>query len=108
MKDSDSDELSTKLRTWRVSPQVPPSFQREVWSRIAARQSEREQAFWAKLVEWFASVLARPRYALGLVLLSTSISLAAAHVQSQEARAKDWKTLEARYAASINPLEMGR
>jgi hypothetical protein len=108
VKDSDSDELSAKLRAWRVSPQVPASFHREVWSRIAARQSERDQAVWSRGIEWLVSALLRPRYAVALVVMSTSLSLAAAHIQSQETQAKNWKTLEARYAASINPLAMGR
>jgi 16S rRNA A1518/A1519 N6-dimethyltransferase RsmA/KsgA/DIM1 with predicted DNA glycosylase/AP lyase activity len=42
MKNPQTDELTTKLLTWQVSPRVPASFQREVWRRIAARQGERE------------------------------------------------------------------
>jgi hypothetical protein len=102
------DDLSAKLRTWTVVPQVPNSFQREVWQRIAARQSEREEAFWSRIVQRFSTQLVRPPYATALVVLSLSVSIGVAHVQAQGTKAKHWKELEARYAASVDPLEMSR
>lgn len=37
MSRMDSDDLSEKLRAWRVEPELPSSFQRGVWQRIASR-----------------------------------------------------------------------
>ncbi len=108
MSDSDSDELSAKLRAWKVEPKVPASFQREVWQRIAARQAAHDEAFWPRVTEWFSTQLVRPRYALALVTLSLSLSVGVALLQAQDANARHWKILEARYASSIDPLEMGR
>ena len=108
MNDSDSEDLSARLRTWTVEPQVPASFPREVWQRIAARQTMRDEAFWPRVAQWFSTQLARPRYALALVAVSLSAGLGLAHVQAQDANAKHWKTLEARYAASVDPLAMAR
>jgi hypothetical protein len=108
MNDSDSDDLSTKLRAWKVAPVAPASFQREVWQRIAARQTARDDAFWPRAVEWFSTQLIRPRYAVALVALSLSVSVGAALVQAQDANARHWKKLEARYASSIDPLAMMR
>lgn len=102
------DDLSAKLRTWKVEPRVASSFQREVWQRIAARQSAREGAFLPHLVQTLAAFLARPAYAIALVMASLSISIGVAHVLAQEMKGKHWKTLEARYAASIDPLAMAR
>ena len=106
MKDFDPDDLSAKLRTWKVEPRVPGSFQREVWRRVAARQAVREEALWPKVVQWFSTQLARPQYAAALFAVSLSVSIGVAYVQAQGANAKHWKTLEARYAASVDPLAM--
>ncbi|HYR57914.1 MAG TPA: hypothetical protein VEO95_04770 [Chthoniobacteraceae bacterium] len=108
MNDFESDDLSAKLRTWQVKPAVPGSFQREVWQRIATRQAAREDAFLPRLWQAVSALLTRPRYALALIALGCSISIGVAHVQAQEARAKHWKTLEARYAVSVDPLAMAR
>ena len=102
------DELKTKLETWQVEPQIPAGFQHEVWQRIAARQTMRDEALWPRVAQWFSTQLARPRYALALVAVSLSAGLGLAHVQAQDANAKHWKTLEARYAASVDPLAMAR
>ena len=106
MKNFDPDELSAKLRTWKVEPRVSGSFQREVWQRIAARQTVREEAFWPRLAQWFSTQFARPQYATALFAISLLASIGLAHVQAQGANAKHWKTLEARYAASVDPLAM--
>lgn len=103
-----SDELSAKLRAWKVEPQVPDSFSREVWQRIAARQTEREEAIWPRVVEWISTQFVRPQYATALLVLSLSASIGLAHVQAASTKAKHWKALEARYAASVDPLAMSR
>ena len=105
---NNSDDLSAKLRAWQVEPPVPGSFQREVWQRIAARQTAREAAFWPRLAQWFSAQLGRPRFALALVVVSLSAGLGVAQVQARDANARHWKTLEARYAASVNPMAMAR
>ena len=106
MKDSVPDDLSAKMRTWKVEPQVPGSFQRDVWQRIAARQTVGEEALWPKVVQWFSTQLTRPQYATALFAISLLASICVAHVQAQGTNAKHWKTLEARYAASVDPLAM--
>ncbi len=106
MSNPEHDELSQKLRAWKVDPQIPSGFQREVWQRIAARQAEREEAFWPATVQWLSGLLARPQYAVALVALSLGLSVAVAHVQAQDSNAASWKTLEARYTTSVDPLAM--
>jgi hypothetical protein len=108
MNDFASDDLSAKLRAWKVEPQVPGSFQREVWQRIATRQTAREEAFWPQFVQWVSTKLVRPQYATALVILSLSASIGVAHVQAQGTNARMEKMLEARYAASVDPLAMSR
>jgi hypothetical protein len=108
MNDPDFDDLSAKLRSWKVEPPVPASFQREVWQRVAARQSAREDALWPWAARWFSGQFVRPRYAVALIALSLSISVGAGLLHAQDANARHWKKLEARYAISIDPLEMRR
>ena len=108
MNSFDPDDLSAKLRAWKVEPQVPASFQREVWQRIAIRQTAREEAFWPNLARWFFRQLTRPQYAFAFVLLSLTAGLGLAHVQAQDANTRHWKALETRYATSVDPLSMGR
>jgi hypothetical protein len=108
MNSSESDHLSAKLRTWKVEPQIPASFQREVWQRISARGSARTEAFLPQLWALISAQLARPQYGFILVVVSLAAGLGVARVQAQDAKAKQWMALENRYAASIDPLAMNR
>jgi hypothetical protein len=108
MQDFDSPDLSAKLRAWQVDPHLPAAFAREVWQRIAVRQAVRRDAFWPALGHAFLALLARPQYAIALVLLSVSAGLGFAHLHAQEVNARHWKALEARYATSVDPLSMAR
>lgn len=49
------DPLDALLSQWQVQGEAPPSFQREVWSRIATGEAE------AGLLERFFVYLLRPR-----------------------------------------------
>jgi hypothetical protein len=99
------DELKARLRAWSVDPQLPDSFQRAVWQRIAVRQSGRKRLVSGWLEEAL-SVLLQPRYAaaIGGLMLATSLGLA--HLQAQQVNSEHWRVLEARYTASINPEVM--
>jgi hypothetical protein len=108
MNDFDSDDLAAKLRSWKVEPKTPASFQRAVWQRIAARQAAREDALGPRVARWLSTQFVRPRYALALVSLSLCFSIGAGLLHAQGTNIRHWKALEARYASSIDPIEMGR
>ena len=108
MRLPDPDDLSTKLRAWKVEPQVPSSFQRQVWQRIALRQAAREEAFWPALLRACSLRLARPAYAVAVFALLLSVGIGFAHREAMEENARNWKALETRYAESVNPLAMAR
>ena len=36
----DDDQLKEKLASWEVRPEIPPDFQRNVWQKIAVRESK--------------------------------------------------------------------
>jgi hypothetical protein len=100
------DELKRMLRTWKVESEVPRSFNREVWRRIATEERKRNEALLPSLTAWLFSTIAHPKYALALFALSLTASVALAHMEAQETKAQHWKALEARYTASIDPLAM--
>jgi hypothetical protein len=104
MKDSDHDDLRTKLAAWKVEPAVPVTFQRDVWERIAARQTAREDGYGRRLFRSIFAQIARPRYAVALAALSLSASVGLAQVRAREVNAKQMKQLETRYLDSVDPL----
>ena len=64
MTPSDHDELSKKLSSWTVMPSSDPTFQRAVWRRIAARQTNDEAP--ESGLEQAPPDLDDPKYIIGL------------------------------------------
>jgi anti-sigma-K factor RskA len=106
--DPKDDELSRKLRAWQVEPIIPAGFNREVWQRISTRQAARADALWPSLAQWLSVRLARPQYAVALCAVMLTSGIGLARVQAQQANAKTWQTLGARYAISVDPLALAR
>jgi hypothetical protein len=106
VNDSEFSELSAKLRTWKVEARVRDSFGRAVWQRIAARQAAREDTFGARLGRWLSTQFLHPSYAAATFVVFLLLSVGLAHMQAQKTNARLWKSLEARYEASIDPLAM--
>jgi hypothetical protein len=101
------EELRTQLRSWRVEAEVPPSFQADVWRKIAARQATAEKP--PPAVGWVGGLLGRlgqPRYAVPVGLALLAVSLGLARVQADSANGRTWRTLETRYIVSIDPMAM--
>lgn len=105
---TDPDEgLKRQLRLWEVQAKVPPSFQREVWRKIAARPGAADRRFAASWrIEWLIGGLGRPRCALPLGLTILVVSLGVARIQADSANGKTWRTLETRYVTSVDPVAM--
>jgi hypothetical protein len=101
------EELRARLRSWRVEAEVPPSFQADVWRKIAARQATAEKPSPAVgWIGWLLSQLGRPRYAVPVGLALLTVSLGLARVQADSANGRTWKTLQTRYVVSIDPTAM--
>lgn len=107
MKMDEPNELSAKLRAWKVEPEVPSAFPREVWQRIAVRQAKTSLCT-VRLGEWFSLQVMRPATAFAVVIAILGVSVGAAHLKAQETNAQHWKTLELRYGVSIDPVAMAR
>lgn len=100
---NDSDDLSPMLKAWRVDVSVPAGFQREVWHRIAARQSEREESRWRRVGTWLERIVMRPAVAVAIVLSGMGIGVMIARDKAQVESTAYWRGLEERYANSVNP-----
>jgi len=97
------DELKKRLSSWRVQPEIPPDFQRGVWSRIAARESKSSNDSLLGLfsLNW----LTQPRLAVLALVLGGFIGAAFGLVESGQANTKNWKVLEAKYVQSVDPYK---
>ena len=94
----DDPQLRGLLREARPSPALPPSFRNEVWRRIE-RAGSTVPANW---LEYLVAWLLRPRWAtvgLALVML-TGVLLGA-----RQAQPNDISSAQARYVASVNPVQ---
>ena len=98
-----SDDLKHKLDSWKITPEVPGDFQREVWQRIAARDTARRQSGWRLAAQRFFELLATPRYATFACLTAILIGAGAAHFQSNQENHRRWSELRTRYTTSIDP-----
>jgi hypothetical protein len=110
MTTMDPDEdLRARLRSWRVQADVAPSFQAEVWRKIAARQATAETpppaVGW---LGWLIGRLGQPRYAVPVGLTLLAVSLGLARVQADSANGRTWRTLQTRYVVSIDPMAMAQ
>jgi len=84
--------------------ELPPRFQANVWTQIAARESNRRSSFWKLLCERFARELYKPHMAAAAITFSLTLSVGAAYLNAQDSNALAGKKLEARYMETINPL----
>jgi hypothetical protein len=97
------EELRKKLASWKVQPEIPPDFQRGVWTRIAARETRSSKRYF--LPAWVTSIFGTPRLAVCAVALSALIGAGLGLVESTKANTRNWKTLEAKYVQSVDPYE---
>jgi hypothetical protein len=97
------DELRKKLASWKVQPEIPPDFQRDVWRKIAVRESGSSKAPFLSFsaIRW----ISLPRLAAFAFVLAGLTGTGLGLVKSSEANTNNWKTLEAKYVQSIDPYE---
>jgi hypothetical protein len=97
------DELRKKLASWKVQPEIPPDFQRSVWTRIAAREAKSSKASFPSFsaIRW----VNLPRLAAFTFVLSGLAGAGLGLAESSQINTNNWKTLEAKYVQSIDPYE---
>lgn len=88
------DPLDELLSQWQVHGDAPPSFQREVWARIAT--NEAEPFLWEKL----SSFLLRPRGWLMAGAMAAVIGAGMAWIETQPTRLSPHDA----YVRSISPF----
>lgn len=82
-------DLAGKLNAWKVTPAVPADFQREVWQRIAARESAQEEPQWSDPVGSAVDILSRRVYTMAAVGIWLGIALVCHRVT--ESNARPWR-----------------
>lgn len=107
MKEDLSDpELQAKLRAWRADIGIPDNFQREVWSRIAAREAVdggTGWSTWLKRVLSSEALFSTRRLALAAVTIGLLIGGTTGFVETGRSNTAIWKHLENQYVQSIDP-----
>jgi hypothetical protein len=99
----DDEELRKKLASWEVRPRIPPHFQRDVWQKIAIRESKSSQL--PLFGNWNISWLNVPRLATCAIIVGGLAGTGLGLVESSQANSRNWKGLEAKYVQSIDPYE---
>lgn len=94
-----NEDLKKLLASWTVDEAVPRRFQSDVWTRIAARESERRS--WRDEI---AALFHQPQMAAAAVALGLTVSVGAAYFRAQDSNAATGRRLETRYLQTINPL----
>ena len=101
----DDDQLRQKLASWEVRPEISPDFQRNVWQKIAVRDSKRKMLSFGNWSNWW---LRMPRLATCAIIVGGFVGTGLGVVVSSQANSRNWKSLEAKYVQSIDPYEQLR
>jgi hypothetical protein len=98
----DDDQLRQKLASWEVRPEIPPDFQRNVWQKIAVRESMPRLPLFGN---WNISWLRAPQLATCAIILGGLAGTGFGLIESSQANSRNWKNLEAKYVQSVDPYE---
>lgn len=94
---SQDAEISALLRQARVSPDLPPRFQQNVWRRIEDTEAPAKSASW---LDTLAALVLRPRFA---VTAATVVLLAGIFAGTLEGRLSVRHEAQLNYLASVAP-----
>lgn len=97
------DELHALIRQSQPQPKFHASFQREVWTRIAAAEQYSWTARWQRWRQELLLWVARPAPALATVMITLGLGLGLGGITAPDDSAAE----RAAYVASINPLKAG-
>jgi hypothetical protein len=93
----DDAQISALLRESRVSPNLPPRFQQNVWRRIEDAEAPAKPDSW---LEALANLILRPRFA---VAAATVLLLAGVSAGTLEGRQLARHDAQMNYLASVTP-----
>jgi len=96
--------LNTVLFAWRVKTALPPSFQEQVWHRIARAEEQSRPGFGSILSSLLEFVLPRPKVAYAYLALLLALGVAAGSWTAQVKNSRLQTSLGSRYLQSVNPF----
>lgn len=103
-----SESLGRVLREWKVTAELPPRFQNEVWRRIALSEVRRTSWSWTDFLHSIETALLRPAVAISYVTILLLVGVSVGVVEARHASARMDATLQARYLHSVNPYHAAR
>ncbi|MBL9188394.1 MAG: hypothetical protein JNK23_12990 [Opitutaceae bacterium] len=106
MNNDQDPKLREVLRAWQVSPPPAPGFNATVWARISAQEERATAGIWGRLREWLVVQLPKPAYASALLVVTVTLSIAAANLRAGHMREQHRVDSARQYLASIDPLTM--
>ncbi len=95
--DPEDQRISAFLREARVSPDLPPRFQQNVWRRIEDAETSANADSW---LDALAALILRPRFALAA---ATALLLAGIFLGTLDGRQLARRDAEMNYIASVAP-----
>ena len=103
------DRLSRVLQHWKVTAELPPRFQEQVWQRIWQRIAHAEGApkshLWSKFLNWLGTALPRPAMAVSYFVVLLAAGVAGGYWRGQEKAAHIRDHLGSRYVQSVDPYQ---
>ena len=94
---SDDPQISALLREARLSPDLPPRFQQNVWRRIEDAEAPEKSVSW---LDAFASLILRPRFAMAAAAVVLLAGVLAGTLQGRQVARHD---AQMQYVASVMP-----
>ena len=90
-------QISALLRPARVSPQLPPRFQQNVWRRIEDAEAPTKSESW---LDALANLILRPRFALATAAVLLLAGVFAGTLEGRQVARHD---AQMNYLASVAP-----
>ena len=95
------DELDLLIRRTQPKPEIPASFQREVWARIAVADERSWAGQWRRWSHALVTWMAEPAPAAAVVATMLLLGAGIGHLTLPESGAP---ASQAAYVSSINPV----
>jgi hypothetical protein len=94
---NDDAKLSALLHESRVSPELPPRFQQNVWRRIEKAEAPVKSESW---LEALAALILRPKFAFASVAVLLAAGIVFGTLEGTQTARHD---AQVRYLASVAP-----
>ena len=103
--DSNDQNLSQILRSWKVSEGLPPRFEEQVWARIERAEIPSSNSCLADLKALLQHIFANHAMAYAYVIILLALGLAGGYFKGHQQENQFQSQLAGRYVQSIDPYQ---